>query len=38
MEVLANAMVGIILEYVSVSNQCVVCLKFTQCYISIISQ
>ena len=34
MEVLANAVVSIILQYVSVSNQHLVYLKFTQCYIS----
>lgn len=38
MEVLAIAMVVIILQHVSVSNQQVVHLKLTQCYLSIIAQ
>ena len=36
MEVLANAMVKIILQFINVSNQYIVHLKLTQCYVSII--
>lgn len=35
MEVLANAMAGIILQNISVSNQHVVHIKLTQCYMSL---
>lgn len=38
MEVLAKSMLVSILQYVSVSNQCVEPLKFTQCFMLIISQ
>lgn len=38
MEVLANATVVIVLCYISVQNQHIVPLKFTQCYMSVISQ
>ena len=38
LEVLANATVVIILQYIKVSNQHVVHLKLTQCCMSIISQ
>lgn len=37
-ELLANTMVAIILQYINVSNKHTVCLKFTQCYMSITSQ
>ena len=37
-EVLANAMVVIILQYINVSNHYIVYLKLTECYISSISQ
>ena len=36
MEVLSNTMVVIILQYISVSNQHIVHIKLTQCYMSII--
>ena len=38
MDVLAKAMVVIILQHTSVSSQHAVQLKFIQCYLSIISQ
>lgn len=37
-EVLAKAMVVIILQYINVPNQQVVSLKLTECYVSIMSQ
>ena len=38
MEMLANILVVIILQHINVWNQQIVCLKLTQCYMSIISQ
>lgn len=38
MEVLVNAMLVIILQYRNVLNQDFVCLKFTKCYVSVLSQ
>ena len=35
---LANAIMVILLQYINVLNQNIVLLKFTQCYMSIISQ
>ena len=37
-EVLANTMLVIILQYLNISNQQIVHLTLTQCYMSIISQ
>ena len=38
LEALANAMVIVILQYISISNKCALPLKFMQCYMSVISQ